>query len=144
MHQTYKILKLYKHRRLRMLWGLPLMKEEGWWLWHSVSSSSWAPPSGVGTSSSSVAGCSFGFSPSNSNRVTPFGTPIVCRCTRWISCIHKRWNNMMNTWTCTWLTARWYNKINTHWTSMCKALFKSFYWVSSYLFSKQEYTLTKL
>jgi hypothetical protein len=51
---------------------------------------------------------------------------------------------MMNTWTCTWLTVRWYNKINTRWLSRCKALFKSLYWVSAYLFSKQESTLTKL
>jgi hypothetical protein len=58
--------------------------------------------------------------------------------------MHKRWSDMMNTWTCTWLTTRWYNKINARWSSMCKALFKSLYWVSAYLFSKQEYTLTKL
>jgi hypothetical protein len=58
-----------------MLRGLPFMKEEGWWLGHSGSSLSGAPPSGAGTSCSSAAGRSSGFSPSNSNRVTPSGTP---------------------------------------------------------------------
>jgi hypothetical protein len=127
-----------------MLRGLPFRKEEGWWSGHSGNSSLLAHPSGACTSYSSIGGCSSWFSPSNSSRVTPSSTPITCICTRWISCIHKRWSDMMNSWTWTWLIVRQYNTINTRWPSRCRALFKSLYWVSAYLFSKQEYTLTKL